>query len=326
MHTYKQSDFYHGLRKSDFYKLLSPPLIALIMIGANAAALGAQNIDPTVGSKPLDPSTFRAVTALFHYDQTIPLDARVLDRSETDLYTREKIVFSGVRGARVPGYLAFPKYQKGCLPLILLIHAGSGSKEVWWEAESFERGKIISESLLRLGFAVLALDAQFHGERSANNDYLPVSSMYFDQKWFFRFRDGVIETVGDYFRAIDYLKSRVEVDVTRLGVVGHSMGGVIALIIAALNPNTKAAVGCVAALSEPWMYPVTPTNLAQGIKAPTLLLAGRSDEFFSVDSSQRLYASLKVKIKKLEFYDSSHRLPESNIARTVDWLRQYMAK
>ena len=325
MHTHKQPDYFPGFRKSDYYKRLRPLLISLIMVCANAAALAAQNVDSTAGIKPLDSSAFRAVTALFRYDKTIPLDARVLDRRETDLYVREKIVFTGVRGARVPGYLAFSKNQKGRRPLILLMHAGSGSKEVWWEADSFERGKILSESLLQLGFAVLALDAQFHGERSANNDYLPVGTMYFDKKWFFRFRDGVIETAGDYFRAIDYLSSRAEVDVTRLGVVGHSMGGVIALIFVALNPNVKSAVGCVAAASEPWLYPVNPINLAQGIQAPTLLLAGRSDEFFGLEASQHLYASLKAKIKKLELFDSGHRLPESNIARTVDWLRQYMA-
>ncbi len=70
------------------------------------------------------------------------------------------------------------------------------------------------------------------------------------------------------------------------------MGGVIALIFAALNPNVKAAVGCVAAVSEPWMYPVTPTNLAQGIKAPILLLAGRSDEFFHVATRPKGYMLL----------------------------------
>lgn len=326
MNWLKHLNPHHEFRTSRPYRRIGHFIIALVVICANVAALAAQDVDPAAAKKPLDSSAFRAVSALFRYDQGIPLDARVLERNENDLYIREKIVFTGVRGERVPGYLALPKNQKGRLPLILLIHAGSGSKEVWWEANSFERGKILTERLLQLGFAVLALDAQLHGERSVNNDYLPVGSMIYDKKWFFRFRDGVIETVGDYFRAIDYLSSRAEIDVTRIGVVGHSMGGIIALIFAALNQNVKVAVGCVAAASEPWLFPVNPINLAQGIKAPTLLLAGRSDEFFSVDSSERLYASLKVKTKKLEFYESGHRLPESNIARAVDWLRQYMTK
>ena len=311
------------LRKSPYPRIF---LIVLIMAFINAAALAAQEIDPEAGAKPLDSSTFRAISALFRYDQSIPLDAKVLDRNETNSYIQEKIVFTGVRGGRVPGYLAYPKGQKGRLPLILLIHAGASSKEAWWEADSFERGKLLCEKLLQLGFAILALDAQFHGERSINNDYLPVYPMYFDKKWFFRFRDGVMETVGDYFRAIDYLKSRAEVDVARIGVAGHSMGGVIALIFAALSPNVKAAVGCVAACTDPWMYPATPVNMAQGILAPTLLLAARSDELFSIESSERLYRSLKAKDKKLEFYDGGHRLPESNIARTVEWLQQHMAR
>jgi dienelactone hydrolase len=301
-------------------------LTALMIAFTCVSALTAQELDPKAGAKPLDLATFRAVTALFRYDSSIPLDARVLDRIETDSYIREKIVFTGVRGGRVPGYLAYPKVQKGHLPLILLIHAGASSKEAWWETDSFERGKFLCEKLLKLGFAILALDGQFHGERSINNDYLPIGPMVNDKKWFFRFRDGVIETVGDYFRAIDYLKSRTEVDVTRLGVAGHSMGGMTALLFAALSPNVKAAVGCVAACAYSWMYPATPVNMAQGIKAPTLLLAARSDEWFDLDSTQRLYASLKVKDKRLELYDGGHRLPESNIARVVEWLQQHMEK
>jgi dienelactone hydrolase len=114
-----------------------------------------------------------------------------------------------------------------------------------------------------------ALDAQLHGERSIHNDYLPFGPMVYDKKWFFRIRDGVTETLGDYFRAVDYLKSRAEVDVTRIGVAGHSMGGMIALLFAALSPNVKAVVGCVVACAYPWMYPATPVNMAQGIPKAT---------------------------------------------------------
>ena len=301
-------------------------LIGLMMASVSVSALMAQELDPKAGAKSLDPATFRAVSAIFRYDQSIPLEAKVLEQIETGSYVREKIVFTGVRGGRVPCYLAYPKSPKGSLPLILIIHAGGSSKEAWWVADSFERGKLLCEKLLQLGFAILALDGQFHGERSINNDFLPLAPMVYDKKWFFRVRDGIMETVGDYFRAIDYLKSRPEVDITRIGVAGHSMGGVIALLVAALSPDVKAAVGCVAACAYSWMYPATPVNMAQGITAPTLLLAARSDEWFDVDSSQRLLAALKVKNKKLEFYEGGHRLPEDNISRTVDWLRQYMGK
>ena len=59
-------------------------LTALLMALACVSALTAQELDPKAGANPLDPATFRAVAALFRYDQSIPFDARVLDRIETD--------------------------------------------------------------------------------------------------------------------------------------------------------------------------------------------------------------------------------------------------
>jgi hypothetical protein len=58
-------------------------LTVLCMIFVGVAALTPQEVDPNAGARPLDPATFRAVAALFRYDQSIPLDARVLDRMES---------------------------------------------------------------------------------------------------------------------------------------------------------------------------------------------------------------------------------------------------
>ena len=150
--------------------------------------------------------------------------------------------------------------------------------------------------------------------------------MFYDYKWFFRIRDGIIQIVGDYFRAVDYLSSRSEFDITQLGLVGYSMGGVTGFIFAAIYKDVKAIVGCVAAVSEPWIYPVTPINMAQEIQASTLLLAGRSDPFISVDLTERLYNTLKVEQRKLELLDSDHWLPDDYIDRTINWITRYIVR
>ena len=300
-------------------------LLSILITCLTAISLYSQESASTVALKPLSAEQFLAVSSLFQYDSAISLDARVLNKKETDWYIREKIVFTGVRGDRVPGYLFIPNNNNPRHPLILLLHAGSASKETWLQSDGLERGKILSDTLLKLGFAIIALDAQYHGERAVNNDYLPIGTMFYNYKWFFRFRDGMIETAGDYFRVVDYLRTRPEIDLSRLGIVGYSMGGVTGFIFAAINQDVKAIVGCVAAVSEPWIYPLTPINMAQEIQAPTLLLAGRSDPFISVDKSERLYNALNAEQKKLEMLDCDHWLPDDYIDRTVNWITNYIA-
>ena len=75
--------------------------------------------------------------------------------------------------------------------------------------------------------AVLALDAQYHGERISANDYENPGAMLFERKWYNWTREMVLQTTVEHRRAIDYLATRPEIDVERIGLLGHSMGGII---------------------------------------------------------------------------------------------------
>ncbi len=299
--------------------------LLLILFGNNVNVLTQENVDSS-GLSTLSDESFKAVSAFFKYDRSIPLDAKTVERYETKFYTREKIVFRGVRGDLVPGYLALPKNSDETHPIVILLHVGAGSKDSWWDITSFERGTEFTDSLLFYGIAVLALDAQFHGERSVNNDYLPIQQMYFDYRWFYRYRDGLIQTVGDNLRAIDYLCQRREIDSQRIGVLGHSIGGAMAIMIAAIDQRIKSVVASVAAFSDPWLYPITPINLAGGVHVPTLILGGQNDVVINPDSIKRLYSAIASDIKEIEMYNSGHRLPEENVSRTIQWLYKYLQK
>lgn len=286
-----------------------------------AGALLAQEVDPRPRT-PLDPSVLQAVRAVFAYDQSIPLAAVVLEQTEDELSVREKIVFTGIRGDRVPGYLAVPKDGRAPYPVVLLLHAGTFSKEAWWTEEIYG-GRALTEDLLRAGIAVAALDAQYHGERSANIDYLPISEMYFERKWFHRYREVLMESIGDYRRALDYLEEDERLDLTRVGAVGHSTGGIIGLGLAAVDDRVTVAAAGVAAISDPWLYPVTPTNLAPAIGAATLLLVGRADHMITQADSERLFVSLSEP-KHMVTYDSGHLLPPESNEEAARWLRRFL--
>lgn len=69
--------------------------------------------------EPISAEARHAVASFFEYDRDIPLHVRVVGERETDLYRRQKIVFTGVRASRVPGYLTVPMSGSGPFPLVL---------------------------------------------------------------------------------------------------------------------------------------------------------------------------------------------------------------
>jgi dienelactone hydrolase len=273
---------------------------------------------------PLCPEALSAVRAMFRADSGIPLNPRIVERYEMRRYFREKIVFTGSRGDRVSAYLGVPKEGEKPYPIVLQFHVVGGSKDSWWTESSFERGQAITDSLLKSGIAVLALDVQYHGERVLNNDFMPPQQLYSDEKWYYKFRDGMVQTIGDYFRAVEYLGSREEIDTSRIGVIGHSMGGVMTIIYASLDKRVKAIVASVAAYTDPWLYPIAPINIAGGIHCPTLVLAARNDNVISLGATDLFFSVLAAEIKQIEIYDSGHRLPEENISRSFQWLAEHL--
>ena len=294
-------------------------LLAAQVLFARAVMAQEARVTPL---NPLSPDALAAVFALFNYDEDIPLAPHVVERTEDTLSVREKFVITGVRGDRVPGYLAVPKSGPSPYAVVLLLHAGAFSKDSWWTEQSYG-GRDLTDDLLSSGFAVVALDAQFHGERSGNADYLPIPTMYFAREWFGRIRDLMIESIGDYRRLLDHLSSDSRLDLDRVGTVGHSTGGIMGLDLAAVDRRIRTVVAVVAALSTPWLYPITPTNLAPAIKVPVLLMVGRSDPLISMADSEGLYESLPGP-KEFVVYDSGHELPNENNRQAAEWLRRHL--
>jgi len=54
------------------------------------------------------------------------------------------------------------------------MHAGASSKDAWWSPSGYERAADLTRGLLESGYAVFAIDAQYHGERAVTIDYVPI--------------------------------------------------------------------------------------------------------------------------------------------------------
>ncbi|MEO3782297.1 alpha/beta hydrolase [Actinocorallia sp. B10E7] len=126
--------------------------------------------------------------------------------------------------------------------------------------------------------------------------------------------------------ALDYLTQRSSVrsrvDATRLGVMGHSMGGGGTLEASKDRPSLQAAIG------------MTPWNLTKnwsGNRVPTFIIGAENDTIAPVAThSEPFYNSLSSTYEKayLELNGASHFAPntsDTTIAKySISWLKRFI--
>ncbi len=273
---------------------------------------------------------FKARLAFFDYDKAIPLEGRVVRQWDETNSLRQKIVFRGAQGFLVPGQVEFLKSSPKPCPLVLLLHGWSGSKDDWWKDDNYVYGGLMRKALLEAGYAVLALDAATHGERSHEIDLQHVNA--FDdpkapaRRNYFTFAEIAIQTVKDYRRALDFTAERGEVDLKRIGLVGYSMGGMDAFYLLSVEPRIKVAVTCVPPLLNASYGPASPIDYTWGIgKTPFLMLMGRKDEMGGPGRVQASYDQyIKGPNTRLIWFDSGHKLPPGYVQDVMAWLKEHL--
>ncbi len=282
----------------------------------------------------LGDEAFQAILQFYQYDKDIPLDAAVVETMDQEKFVREKVVLRGAYDYRVPGYLAIPKTGAPPYPCVLQIHGMTLSKEDFWRSDSYHKGHLLTPALLDAGFAVLALDAQYHGERIIFNDFQSTLIMLFRKHWINRMREMVVQTVVDYRRAIDYLETRKEIDPNRIGVIGYSLGGTMSLILTGVDTRIKVTTACVAPLlmhpifpDQPDLSAIAPYNFIRAINGrPVLMLMGRNDYEvnYTVAEAKASYDLIEGESKEIVFYDSEHQLPEEHVSKAAGWFKNHL--
>jgi dienelactone hydrolase len=267
-----------------------------------------------------------ALSRIYDYDRTVPLESRTVERRERDGVVREKIVFRGVQGFLVPGYLEYVAAGETPRPCVLLLHGWSGSKEAWWQDDNYISGGNARRALLESGCAVLALDAQCHGDRIAQNDFAPANHYAAEgdphpRKGYFTQDEIYIQTTRDYRRAIDYLESRADIDAARIGVLGYSMGGTQTYLLTGTEPRIKAAVSVAAPAERSKWSPIAPQNFLAGIgERPFLSVMGDRDEMCPVPHARARHALIQSPHAEQLIVEGKHRLPSTWVPDAVEWI------
>ena len=115
------------------------------------------------------------------------------------------------------GTLTFP--QKGNrFPAVILV-TGSGPQNRNEETKGHKPFLVIADYLTRKGIAVLRCDDR--GVAASQGNFASATNE---------------DVAKDTKAALDYLRSRKEIDTRKIGIIGHSCGGTVSFITAAKNP------------------------------------------------------------------------------------------
>src|SRR6185503_9537889 len=168
------------------------------------------------------------------------VSARLLSTEDRGTYVLETLVLDLNGEEPAPAYFAKPKGATGRLPTVLFNHSHGGGYKIG-KAEFIDGREYMgkppyAEFLTSLGYNALCFDAWIFGERSGRTEL----DFFKETLWKGRVLWGMM--VYDALKAVDYLASRPDVDIARLGTVGMSMGSSTAQWAGALDPRLKVVV------------------------------------------------------------------------------------
>lgn len=130
-------------------------------------------------------------------------------------YYAEDLAFENKEaGIKLAGTLTLPK-REGVYPAVILI-TGSGPQNRDEELAGHKPFLVLSDFLTKNGIAVLRYDDR--GTALSTGDFNSATS---------------VDLASDVASAVAYLKTRKEIDPKKIGLIGHSEGGLLAPLVAA---------------------------------------------------------------------------------------------
>lgn len=276
----------------------------------------------------------------------IDLHPVIIEEKDCGKYIQQKIQFFTEKDEIISAYLLLPKERKDKTPVIYCHHQHDGN---WKLGKSEVVGlagdpdMAYAQELAEKGYITFAPDAICFEERGYPDD----------GKWFNYFelaRRIVIgqnllwKTLFDISVWIDYLFSRPEVDAEKIGFIGHSYWGRMAIFAPVFDRRIKASVshcGCVnykdSIEKKIWiqMEFCVPGFLEYGdvedvvrlVEPCSLLISGTTDDKYSMWANNIYdYAQETFKKGKLELriYDGKHLFTEEMRNESYDFLRKYL--
>jgi cephalosporin-C deacetylase-like acetyl esterase len=278
-------------------------------------------------------------TAIYDYDSSVPPVVEQQTLLEDDTMVEYSLLLHSSNDELVPALLSVPKKNGGPFPVVILLHGYGGEKEDMIEA---------AEPLAQRGYAAVAIDAQYHGDRKqeGRNMYSADSDETIG---------AFVQTVVDVRRLIDHLETRDDLDGSRVGLVGGSMGALLGAIAAGVDGRIDVPVLVVGGGNMELMLGqsnlsrvkeireeleetgrtieevaqelacIDPINFVELISPrPLLMLNGLEDDVVPVASNRALFARARQP-KKIVWYDTGHDVPVEDAAvKAFFWFEKHL--
>jgi eukaryotic-like serine/threonine-protein kinase len=267
--------------------------------------------------RPVSDDLFAVYRRMYDYDRG-PLNAKVLETVDEGDWIRELARMDAAYGGdSLLVYLYLPK--RGIKPYPAVVYF-PGSNAIRDRAPQNLQPRAI-DFIIKSGRAVLlpVYKGTYQRSDSLFSDVQDSTTFY---------RDHVIMWAKDLRRAIDYAETRRELATDHLAYYGVSWGGAMGGLMPAVEPRIKVSILVVAGLAFEAARPeVDPINFLPRITIPTLMLNGKYDFFFPLETAQipmfrRLGTPADQKRQVVE--EGSHFVPRTRlIQETLTWLDRY---
>ncbi|EON77956.1 putative protein-signal peptide and transmembrane prediction [Lunatimonas lonarensis] len=160
-----------------------------------------------------------------------PPSVDYLDTLATEGFIRYTIAYEAHPGFRVPAFLYIPTNTKPLgIPAILALHSTGDPGKKIVDGQTPMENRAVARELATRGYVVLAPDYPSFGDLS-DHDFSTDG-----------FESATMLAIWNHMRGVDLLQELPEVDATRIGVIGHSLGGHNAIFVGAFDERIQVIV------------------------------------------------------------------------------------
>jgi class 3 adenylate cyclase/dienelactone hydrolase len=268
--------------------------------------------------KPVDDNTFNIILRQYAYDKK-SLNATIDSTIESETWKTEKITFdAGYNNERMMAFLFLPKNYQPPYQTVLFFPGSGDIFSKKFNPDAIGRIDFVLKSGRAIVWPIYKGTHERHDELKSD---LQEETVFY--------KDHVIMWRKDIGRTIDYLETRKDIQAEKIGFLGWSWGGFMGGIYPAIEKRIKTVVLNVGGMEMHKALPeADQINFLPRIAQPVLMLNGKHDMFFPVETSQKPmfeFLGTPKENKKMIIYESGHLVPRTDFVKeTLLWFDKYL--